>query len=136
MLMIDSKEYLFVNVYLPYYCNDNFPEYLMYMGKISTIIDSCNADGIMILGDLNADIDGAFYNEVQQLCNTKDFIVADVAMLPGESYTHINNASLTRSWLDHCLASEAVGAVERGTRAWNISLSLSFNPGISACDRV
>lgn len=63
LLSIGSYSLLIINVYLPYYCNDNYPSYIMYLGKIESIIDNHNANGVLILGDFSADVNGIFYNE-------------------------------------------------------------------------
>lgn len=42
------------------------------------------------------------------MCSNIDLIISDVQRLPASSYTHVNHGSLTRSWLDHCVASQAV----------------------------
>ena len=46
-----------------------------------------------------------YYDELSRLCYEYDLIIADVVKLPENSYTHINNGSLKKSWLDHCVAS-------------------------------
>ena len=50
-----GKKYLFLNVYLPYECSDNYGGYMYYFGKIASIIN--NSDNfIYALGDFNAHI--------------------------------------------------------------------------------
>ena len=34
-----TEKYLFLNVYLPYQCEDNFDEFMEYMGKISDTVE-------------------------------------------------------------------------------------------------
>ena len=46
-----------------------------------------------------------FFTELEQLCIERDLIFADISRLPGDSDTHINNGSLSKSWLDHCIIS-------------------------------
>ena len=36
------------------------------------------------------------------------FFFSDVTRLPEISFNHVNKASLTRSWIDHCLASQSI----------------------------
>ena len=76
----------------------------MYLGKIASIIEDSNAPGV------NADVNGDFYLELQQLCSDRELTISDVALLPGDSYTHVNNGNLTRSWLDHCVTSLVIHA--------------------------
>lgn len=35
-------------------------------------------------------------------------IVSDVLLFPSGSYTHVNNTSHSRPWIDHCLSSSLV----------------------------
>ena len=46
----------FLNVYLPYQCDNNYDDYMQYMGKIASIINestSCLAH-VAVVGDSNA----------------------------------------------------------------------------------
>ena len=50
------------------------------------------------------------------MCMEKDLIISDVVHLPANTYTHVNNGTLTRSWLDHCVTSASIHeAIERVT---------------------
>ena len=104
---IDS-ELLIINVYLPYFSLDNYDNYLHYVGKLNSIVESTNDGEIMILGDFNAATGGEYFREWDILCNDHDMLFSDVLRLPADSYTHVNNGSMARSWLDHCLCSETV----------------------------
>ena len=48
--------FFFLNVYLPYQCDDNIDEYLAMLGNIRTICDSFESTNIFIIGDCNANI--------------------------------------------------------------------------------
>ena len=61
-----------------------------------------------MIGDFNAVVGGDFFNEWTDTCTEKSMSFADVEYLNPDSYTHINNATLTRSWLDHCLVTRSV----------------------------
>ncbi len=99
---------LILNVYLPYYSDDNYPSYLIYLGKIELVIAEQEIDGISIVGDFNADIDKVYYNNLIQVCDGRGLVISDVCMVPRNSYTHVNNATLSRSWLDHCITSQTI----------------------------
>ena len=105
-LTFGGLKYLFLNVYLPYCCPDNFNDYDMYMGKIASIIDDSDAAGIVLLGDFNASPTNTFYCELQQLCTVKNLIISDISKLPQDTVTHIINGSLSCSWVDHCVSSQ------------------------------
>ena len=53
-LTFHDQNFLFLNVYLPYFSNDNLNDYDMYIGKITSIVDNTDADGVAIIGDFNA----------------------------------------------------------------------------------
>ena len=46
---------LFLCVYLPYKCDMFFYDYIIYLNKIKTIIESANNPYVFVLGDFNAD---------------------------------------------------------------------------------
>ena len=105
---LNGAVYLFINVYLTYFCDDNYSDYVMYMGKLASILDGSDAAGVVILGDFNAHPVNGFYAELEELCIGKDLIISDVQKLPGITFTHINQGSLTKSWLDHCVSSSTL----------------------------
>ena len=90
-----SSNLMLLNVYLPHYCPDNIDEYSLYIGKVASIIEGHDTDQVMTLGDFNAGLHGAFYNE------WSDVIFMDVEKLPLDSYTRVNYATLHRKWLHH-----------------------------------
>ena len=100
--------YLILNVYLPYFTHENVNDYDMYMAKIASILDSADATEVVVLGDFNANPTNPFYEELQILCDSKDLIISDVAMLPGTTFTHLNNGTLSKSWVDHCICSHSM----------------------------
>ena len=61
--------------------------------------------GVVVLGDFNAHPENEFYAELEQLCIQKDLIISDVMKLPDSTFSHVNQGSLSRSWLDHCVSS-------------------------------
>ena len=109
-LRISSGErtMLAINVYLPYYCEDNIDEYNEYIGKIASIVEDSDSGDLMILGDFNCDVGSYFYEQWRHFCNEYGAIFSDVERLPADTVTHVNSGSLTCSWLDHCLCSETL----------------------------
>ena len=62
---------LFVFVYLPYDCSDNFDDYMFLLAKISQIIDDFQTPYyVYICGDFNANTrcTSQFGDELSQLC--------------------------------------------------------------------
>ena len=109
-LTIENYKILLINVYLPYQCNENHSEYIEYLAKLESIIESFDVNGVMLMGDFNADPKKEFFHELKRMCDAKDLIISDVSLLPPETYTHVNTGSLSRTWLDHCVASPTVHA--------------------------
>ena len=99
---------LFINVYLPTNNAENVDLYLDYIGKITSIVEESQWQNICIIGDFNAAPGTDYFLELVTLCSSQNLIISDVALLPENSYTHINHAHLSRSWLDHCLISEGL----------------------------
>ena len=97
-----------INVYLPYYCEENYDDYLFYIGKILSVVDELDNCGLMVLGDFNCTPGGDFYREWLNACGDYSLTFSDVERLPAQTFTHVNNYSLSKSWLDHCLSSETV----------------------------
>ena len=107
-LSSEGREMLVLNVYLPYNSAENFDLYLLYVGKIAAILEESMLCDMMILGDFNANVNSSFFAEWNQACEDFHLSFVDVTRLPLTSYTHFNNGSLTRSWVDHCLCTETV----------------------------
>ena len=91
---------LFINVYLPTNIRENVDLYLNYVGKISAIIEESQCENICVLGDFNASPGTDYFAEISSLCSSHDLVMSDVALLPISSYTHVNQAFLTKSWFD------------------------------------
>ena len=109
-LETSNRKLFILNVYLPYFSNDNYDEYLYYVGLISSIIEDYDHNDIMIVGDFNASVGGLFYNEWKSLCDETDMQFIDVERLDPGSYTHVNNGSFSCTWLDHCLVTSTVSS--------------------------
>ena len=105
-ISFNDFNYLFLNVYLPYFYIHNVDAYDMYMGKIASILDGSDATGVVIIGDFNAGPANSFFEELQILCHEKDLIISDVVCLPQDTFTHVNHGTNTKSWLDHCVCSQ------------------------------
>ena len=76
-----NERYLLLNVYLPYQCDDNFDEFMEYMGKISDIIEESPCTHICILGDFNAGPGTLFESELLELCNNHSLNISDYNIL-------------------------------------------------------
>ena len=96
-----------LNVYLPYCCKDNEEEFLMYLGKITAIVQEADTPLVCIVGDFNADFKSQFGIELEEMCKDEGLIIADAEKNQDQNiFTFINHAFGTTSWLDHCVCTE------------------------------
>ena len=98
----------FLNVYMPYQCDNNYDLFVEYIGKISSIIEESVTSNVIILGDFNAAVDTVFESELLEMCKSHQLFVSDYAALGRDSgqYTYVSDAHCTTSWLDHVLCSQ------------------------------
>ena len=98
----------FLNVYMPYQCDDNYDLFVEYIGKISSIIEESVTSNLIVLGDFNAAVDTVFESELLEMCKSHQLVVSDYAAFGRDSgqYTYVSDAHCTTSWLDHVLCSQ------------------------------
>ena len=61
--IMDTSCY-FLNVYMPYQCDDNYDLYVEYIGKISSLIEDSVTSNLIVLGDFNAAVNTLFESEL------------------------------------------------------------------------
>ena len=100
----------FLNVYMPYQCDDNYDLFVEYIGKISSIIEESVTSNLIVLGDFIAAVDSVFESELLEMCKTYQLVVSDYAVYGRDSgqYTYVSDAHCTTSWLDHVLCSQDI----------------------------
>ena len=69
----------FLNVYMPYQCDDNYDLFVEYIGKISSIIEESVTSNLIVLGDFNAAVDTVFESELLEMCKSHQLVVSDYA---------------------------------------------------------
>ena len=104
----DHRSILFLNIYLPTQSHENYDRYVATLGRVMAIIHEQEVDAVCVLGDTNAKPRTPFYDELERSCADNDLTVCDVRLLPEDSYTHLNEAHNTTSWLDHVIASDNI----------------------------
>ena len=100
----DNQEMLvFINVYLPFQCEDNYEIYVNYLGKLTALAEELATSNIVVLGDFNAAKDTKFENELLLWCKSNNFIMSDKEILGDDhdTHTYVSDAHCTTSWLDH-----------------------------------
>ena len=109
----DGIDKVYLNVYLPYQCDDNHDEYLCYLGKLTSIIDEMSTSHICIVGDFNAKKGSLFETELSCFVENCYMQISDYTYLDNISvlYTYVSDAHATTSWLDHYICSTAMHGV-------------------------
>lgn len=102
--------YLFINVYLPYKCDENLELYVECLGKIQQVIEEACTSNIIICGDVNCDprIDDDYGRVLTSFCGDMDLSLIDMDILKNGAFTYISDAWGTTSWIDHCLCSAEI----------------------------
>ena len=108
IITVNCFKILLLNVYLPYQNTENYDNFIEYLGKIEALIERVEVTGVIIIGDFNSDPNKDFYKELKKMCDHNELTISDVNLMPSQTYTHVNNGSLGRFWLDHCITSPAV----------------------------
>ena len=104
---IDNKRIVILNVYTPYECHDNEPEYVNCLAHIAAIIDELNTTCVYVVGDYNADIAdeySLFAKHLLNSCRDTGLKLSSKLLLPYDSFTFVSNWETT-SWLDHYVCS-------------------------------
>ena len=111
-LTCNDLSLLFISVYMPYQCDDNYELFMEYVGKLSALIEESPTSYVTILGDFNAVIDTQFEAELRELCSNLDLVVSDCDFYGRTSgmFTHVSNAHGSTSWLDHVICSRDMQA--------------------------
>ena len=104
-LSLEGKSILILNVYVPTNSPNYCEEFTIYMGKISAILSNCEEENVCVIGDMNASPGNSRFDEIKSLCRDHEMVIADVEILPQDSFSHLNHGSLTSSWIDHSLMS-------------------------------
>ena len=113
-LLSNNGKLLILNVYFPYECQNNYDDYMNYLGKVDSIIQSADTNYVLVIGDMNADTysgsdsvrNSLFGRELVLFCRENNFILSDVEKLASNNdiFTHYSAAHHTVSWLDHCVS--------------------------------
>jgi exonuclease III len=106
-LCINNNVYLFVNVYLPYQCYENFDDYVHYLGKLISVVEESDSSSIVLVGDFNAKVGSIFENELLNFVKTCNMYISDYEWFgsTSDTFTYVSDAHFTTSWLDHYICS-------------------------------
>ena len=106
-LVAADANLFFLNVYMPYQCDENYSDYLDYLGKIVAILDTCPTRNVCVVGDFNANVNSKFEKDLLSICEQASLVVSDYMHLGRDSgcFTYVSDAHSTTSWLDHYICS-------------------------------
>ena len=106
-LISRNNDILIVNVYAPYDDGSvlSYSDYVEFITGVNDFIDGIPTHDVLIAGDFNAGPGGGrFWREVDTFVHDLSFCVAD-AILPPDTFTFLNPACNSTSWIDHFLES-------------------------------
>ena len=86
---------LFINVYLPYHCEDNYDTYIEHLAILNNIISNSDSSNFTVIGDINSHTSTMFGDEISDLCERLDLSISD------DLFTYVSDAHATTSWLNH-----------------------------------
>ncbi len=121
---------LFVCVYMPFDCSDNYDDYMFYLNKLMTIIDNFPSPYVFVTGDFNANISvpSRFGRELQTACSENVLCISDMLLLPPETFTFISSSHGSTSWLDHIVTSTSSHSLLRNVRVEDVFISSDHLP--------
>ena len=99
---LENYSVLFLNVYFPdrnIHNDDN--EFMNTLGLLSSIIAESTEDSVCVLGDFNCVPGSVRFSDVEETLNDYNVTFQDTRRLSQDTYTHVNHAHLTHSWVDH-----------------------------------
>ena len=80
----------------------------MYIGRLCSITKDYDSIEIVIMSDFNANLDYVYFAEWRTACEQYSLTFSDMRLLPSDIFTHLNNGSFSKYWLDHVLSSQSV----------------------------
>ena len=92
---------LFVCVYLPYDCSDNFDDYMFFLAKVTQIIEEFQTPCLNVCGDFNANArcTSQFGDKLSQLCSCNSLCLAATLFLPQDTFTFISSPIISFGWI-------------------------------------
>ena len=91
----NGRNFVLINVYLPYECSDNECDFLSKLAHIDSFISELDTTSVFIVGDMNADVandQSTFENHLAYFCIDNDYKLASQMFMPANSYTYISDA--------------------------------------------
>ncbi len=126
----DSFCALFLCVYMPYDCSDNYDDYMFHLNKLLTIIDNFTSPYIFVCGDFNANmsVQSRFGRELQTACSENSLCISDKLLLPADTFTFVSSSHGSTSWLDHIITTNSSHALLRNVHIMDAFISSDHLP--------
>lgn len=108
-IVLSDRELLVFSVYMPVDTAETLTDFTECLGEIAAIVEDSQIDSVYILGDFNAHPGRRFGKELLQFCVDVKWRCVDLDFLgvTSDTYTYVSDITGSKSWLDHCLMSEA-----------------------------
>ena len=103
-ISVSSMNLRIINCYLPYDNNDNSD---VYLTKLHCLMNDQPNNNVFVIGDFNAHPQSRFGQELVMFCNDYGYVVGDMQLLPGDTYTWVSDATGHTRWLDHIVCPAA-----------------------------
>lgn len=117
-----NKDFIILNVYTPFECQQNKDEYLNRLAFIQCFICDNNSSSVYVV-DLS-DGHSLFAKHMLQFCDDNNLKLSSQLLLPADSFSDISDAWHTTSWLDHCISTTEAHAIVRSRKIlYDASLS-------------
>jgi hypothetical protein len=109
----NDKSILLLNIYMPYDCDDNVDEFLLYLSKVDSIVEDHSTPYVLCFGDFNANLIKDHYNklhkrfgvELDNFCLALGLVISDYRLMCNtDVFTFVSEAHNTVSWLDHIVS--------------------------------
>ena len=113
----NNVKLLVVNTYLPCSSAANLDEFIFYLSKLNSIIETADTNYCMVMGDFNADTSNDDNGNISQLFGKRllsysqleDLTISDHLILDSRStYTFVSAVNGMTSWLDHVVCTSSM----------------------------
>ena len=114
LLVPEDKNIMFLNVYLPGKGSGDDEDFMVYLGKLSSIIADTEEENLFILRAFNGAPSSERYIDLVEMLYNHSMRVCDTEYLQNDTYTRVNAGPLSRTWLDQC----AISVILKGCTAF------------------
>ena len=107
----DRDFFYLLNVYMPTDNRDceSLSNYQCVLGELQSFLDETSTNKLLMMGDLNADPirKSRFWLSLKNFIDENELIMNDLS-LPNSTFTYLNTAHNTTTWIDHVISSKSM----------------------------